>query len=1358
MDINNNTQQTNTFLKGMNTDISDALIGDSEYRLAENLRYVTNTESNTGELRLIEGDVPCTLNLNVEDKEDRRFTVLAATSIRDLIILVVNESVRETYGEHYVWIYDGWSVLKGTLEDTTLDLQRVFGPCKERLSDNKLSLVTRWEDEDNIKLYIADGEHPLMVVNVGSKESVGTTIEQISNVRNVILTPLSVGDYIEGSLKPALVQYSYRLYNTNGVSTNMSPVTQLYKIHDYKNGYVYGYKQGVKTSKGFRLSGTINQNFEKIQLYRITYEMNGQEPTIELIYQGKYDNNFTYDDRGAQALSSMSLAEYNSIAGINIIPSVIESKNDYLFAGNIKYIQHKYDEEIINWDARAYVTGDYYVQNGNTIYCINNPSSVPTDAEITNDNLVNISQEYDFTKWLDSTSNNNYSIGGTGVNIKYKFVIRSEGLDTTCNTNASIFRNSDNRDRHVSLWRDEVYRYGIVLYDKNGLQYPVKWIMDVRTPAQKDTYTKGTTSPLNNSIGDIITYNNNQLNSNVLGIQFQINNLPSSVTSYDIVRCNRGAEDRRIICQGLLSTTAEHDGLLCSTGAITSRHIHYIDHSDEDHDVCSESNINVLQFFSPDVSYQQDDVADILDQNDNHVKILKGLRAITNYEVDNRYNILHINNDPDAYVYKLNKLSHSEQGQPSYNSITCEPGLSYQDSDWDRFNNRRTSGDTYITYCKPYLEEFYSKNVQHVKVETNDQNQEVVTIEDKVASFNYDVNTFAKVADVPNWNSFSTNTPNPQLTFRDDVVSIGGYTFYKWSVPYFLTEDYTHDADIISYLTNSDYINGFNVVPKYEVPFGTTDTSLLLQLNTVNDSTTNTDIVSHLYDDLSIDEPDNYRVALMCNLYKDTTPYGGYTNYARTNSIYYSYGNRHLRSENEINVFDGDCFIKLFECTPLHTWYNAKLKYIWKSCITYAIPVETSIDLDTTYGTTYTRALGDTKDEFKAACVQNQPANVFDKFTQTTPMYVYNTAYNANSRTDSYTGMEQEDIENNNYDCRVYYSQVKTNNEPIDNWTIFKAANYIDVDTRYGQITDLRLFNDQLIYWQTDATGVLSVNERTLLQDVNNTNIMLGTGDVLQRYDYLTTEYGMKPNQYAEVKSNTTLYWWDGYKKEILGYGGRNSGVVPMSKTKNVQNYINSREEIDTCPTLAYDFKYNEVMFNVVDGGSLTYNEMVQAFVSVYPHTYFLNKVQLRDGLLLTDEEHVRKWNTNDEGAESFGEPLLPMLKYVVNKASTEVKVFDNVRFGGRFYGGDFQDDENIDDLEKLTFKFNTPLKQHSELKGKDITNREYDFRFAVPRNGGSDRGDRMRGKIMQCELSSDSNSLDFSLQYITTKFRISWS
>jgi hypothetical protein len=158
---------------------------------------------------------------------------------------------------------------------------------------------------------------------------------------------------------------------------------------------------------------------------------------------------------------------------------------------------------------------------------------------------------------------------------------------------------------------------------------------------------------------------------------------------------------------------------------------------------------------------------------------------------------------------------------------------------------------------------------------------------------------------------------------------------------------------------------------------------------------------------------------------------------------------------------------------------------------------------------------------------------------------------------------------------------------------------------------------------------------------------------------------------------------------------------------------------------------------------------------------------------LISDD--IYEWNRSKTGA-SFGlsnDKLYPYIKYIVNKQPFYNKVFDTTVFGGRFYGGgDHIDGPNkyntcIPELSPLNFVFSTPLKQTSKIKdGKGITNIEYDFRVAIPRAGKiSDNnwvtegyGDRMKGKVMQCEMSSTSNSLDFSLQYITTKFRISWS
>mgnify|MGYP001074753992 FL=1 len=43
---------------------------------------------------------------------------------------------------------------------------------------------------------------------------------------------------------------------------------------------------------------------------------------------------------------------------------------------------------------------------------------------------------------------------------------------------------------------------------------------------------------------------------------------------------------------------------------------------------------------------------------------------------------------------------------------------------------------------------------------------------------------------------------------------------------------------------------------------------------------------------------------------------------------------------------------------------------------------------------------------------------------------------------------------------RIRYSGTKTANEITDSWTSFKAADYLDVDSSHGDITNLKNFND----------------------------------------------------------------------------------------------------------------------------------------------------------------------------------------------------------------------------------------------------------------------------------------------------------
>ena len=100
----------------------------------------------------------------------------------------------------------------------------LFGPCNESLG-GPVSLVTRYEDEDNVKLYIADGKHALMQLNI-TEPTNSTDIKSISSSTEHTFDQLTVTNLSTGSLAPAVVQYAYVLYNKYGKSSQVSPLSK----------------------------------------------------------------------------------------------------------------------------------------------------------------------------------------------------------------------------------------------------------------------------------------------------------------------------------------------------------------------------------------------------------------------------------------------------------------------------------------------------------------------------------------------------------------------------------------------------------------------------------------------------------------------------------------------------------------------------------------------------------------------------------------------------------------------------------------------------------------------------------------------------------------------------------------------------------------------------------------------------------------------------------------------------------------------------------------------------------------------------------------------------------------------------
>lgn len=500
-------------------------------------------------------------------------------------------------------------------------------------------------------------------------------------------------------------------------------------------------------------------------------------------------------------------------------------------------------------------------------------------------------------------------------------------------------------------------------------------------------------------------------------------------------------------------------------------------------------------------------------------------------------------------------------------------------------------------------------------------------------------------------------------------------------------------------------------------------------------------------------------VVTVVNVKKAIVPYSGNTYSSRTSSTYIPIGAYGNKTNSTVCAFGGDTYLgildypcqMIFQRNDIGEW-NENKRYFGAY-----IPLESSINLKLSMGEmtnrTYNAGVG-TVDAF----MQLEPTQMQQFHSQSKPFYLYNDVYSVTPDAKLFSTRGLYDEVNVKSANRVYVSQAKTTNENIDNWSIFKPADFIDVDYQYGEITNIKGIFNRLYFWQNNAFGILSVNERSLIQDNNVGQLVLGTGGVLDRYDYLSTLNGTNVvNDRSIVNSSNSIYWYDSNKNEICKSTG--SGISIISKDCNVQSYVNNmyNQKAKGANSL-YDEKYDEVWFRLYNK-SLIYNEKLNAFTSLYTFDPDFT-LPLTDKIVTTKNNEFYIINSLD--IEGFGDTSKDIrLKIVVNKDPQYTKVFDNIQLQG-----DFIDPNNkiltndILDSIKLTTKHQVANKDGQDLV---FDYREDTYRLPVPRQDSFEEDDnmsfpaRMRGKYMICDYKFKSDKdYSFQMPQITTTYRYS--
>lgn len=1367
MVINENNTHINSFTKGMNSDTAYDQIQNSQYTFAKNIRITKNQSlggaSDYSTLR--EGIVtPVPEGELVSNQyqiygSEGEIEILSVDSVDDIHILVCSD-------EH-----DNLLVERINLDDyQTSDLiwkcNKFFKDCTKK----EVSTVLYKELDNVVKLYIATGIKPIIELRIddNAPDYTGIDVDYLINNRIIPQDRVYINDVISGRLPASQVQYTYRFYNKYGNTTQLAPLTNKIQIIDSSRDKEIGNAEGTETSKGLQITIPVSNYkglFDRMQVFRLTYIKPNEDSEISLIYddeiKGDVNTPFILNDVGIEPLNVLTIEEFSAMSGLILVPKHIENNQNYMFCANVQ------DDTIIK-DLNINTDNEYLFPVYTKVFlCENYNSGIPTTPTIKFSNL-------DYIEYVPQDVQGQ-RLEGNVQSVKSYFEdknINSENITSTYN---DMFTSSLLR----SLRRGENYKYGIIYYDKYGRRSDVKPLGSKNI--DEISFNKTSDLPF------IITESG--LVAQPIGMKIQLpqpykeDKNGNRIIINDIIGCQivrRSSSEiyqktllqvalSRPVRQALAILNDDFDNTIkyspyYPTGFLTTRSMsimpayyssivrwdgEYFDYTDSKYKSkfsATTDNSNLFQIFSSEINYRRDDVLEKLSVSNTKIKECLYLKAsFQKYGTleQQGYNDLSFfgsSNASGVYFAQSPIYFHKDQ---AYKLSSNEKESTYWTFNFFETSNiTLSSTEVGIKSIKDVKIPNWSDS--YINIQRGGDNQNIIdgikkyksftttigeyTYNNWISSCKYDI----KVGKSQTVTNQSSNLPgSSEFLEKSDDMSEWFHNVYKhWGMPGEEVEE--RDTRPDSY-NRCGYIG-----PGPSCFLITTDDDFGIHNIANNDLYTSICNIQHSPKTENIESDEQ-------------VVYYGFGNYFKLVMQDESYKVVHKdgTTDNVMIVFDGDIYITPHEFTTMYKTYNFESADTLQSTqITNYIPLESKVNTYFDYGKNLLNT--------NSANLIYEPGSIEGIVTQERPTHQYNMIYSDNDASnDVFTLISTDQDETNLFKQRAYFSEPKTNGEFIDNYQIFKPASFIDVDSKYGPITHMVTDKNSLFYWQENAFGKFSVNERSLINDQNGNTIMLGQAGILSRYDYISTKYGMREGDMCACPAAQKVFWVDINNKAIVA--GNTEQAINYGEQLGVQNIINSKISEDR-PYVHFDLQNDELLCKINESEQLIFNTKYNIATSLYTRNYIdiLNTKNHLYGLHIDDNKYlnITKYNylTQEESKNKFLSPM--ELQFVVNPNASITKVFDSQQIVP-IKRSEYKSSQ-IDNLQSY---FKTDLYDKVYMFNSDMwTDREGNILYNVPRFGNKEYGNRLRGKWMEVDFNTNAPEESTTISHVITKFRQSFS
>ncbi len=287
----------------------------------------------------------------------------------------------------------------------------------------------------------------------------------------------------------------------------------------------------------------------------------------------------------------------------------------------------------------------------------------------------------------------------------------------------------------------------------------------------------------------------------------------------------------------------------------------------------------------------------------------------------------------------------------------------------------------------------------------------------------------------------------------------------------------------------------------------------------------------------------------------------------------------------------------------------------------------------------------------------------------------YNRVYSQPNNLNQKIGNEYNVKEVNSYETNVTASKLKTSGELIDNWLDMLPNESLSLDGKMGPVTNLMFLNDEIYTLQDRALAKLSINPRVQVQGNDGVSIELGTGQVLQDYQYVTTSIGCS-NKHASIVTPYGIYFYDSINKRLIMFNGQ---ITPLSEAAGLHTFFYEKDlsDIDVDKPLkglgmsnGYDPVNNRIHFSFLttnESFTLTYSEKGNFFMTADEFTA-KHYCGYGDYFYSNQADNIIHQNNKGDYNSYYGIKYPTKVTFIVNPEADLSVVVNNIAFKSEAY------------------------------------------------------------------------------------------